>query len=155
MTIRRARIEDIKQIQRVRNSVIENTLSNPDLVTDKDCEEFLFDRGKGWVCEINNQVVGFAIADLKDNNIWALFLNPQFEKQGIGRQLHDTMLDWYFSQTKTKVWLGTAPKTRAEIFYRKSGWTEVGMHGKREIKFEMTFDDWTRIRKNKGIKHNE
>ncbi len=142
MHIREAKLGDIQQIQIVRNAVTENTLSNPDLVTDKDCEEYMFDRGKGWVCEMDNKIVGFAIVDLKDNNIWALFLLPAFEKQGIGRQLHDTMLDWYFTQTKNKVWLGTAPKTRAEMFYRKSGWTEVGMHGKGEIKFEMTYDDW-------------
>ena len=149
MTIREARLDDIEQIQIVRNLVTENPLSNPGLVTDKDCEEFMFERGKGWVCEIDNEIVGFSIADLRDNNIWALFLNPQFEKRGIGRQLHDVMLDWYFTQTKEKVWLGTAPKTRAETFYRKSGWTEVGLHGKGEIKFEMTIDEWTGIQKTK------
>lgn len=95
MTIREAKIEDIKQIQIVRNSVTENTLSNPDLVTDQDCEEFITVRGKGWVCEIDKQIVGFAIADLKANNIWALFLDPNYEKKGIGQLLHKTMLDWY------------------------------------------------------------
>ena len=141
MTIREASLGDIKQIQIVRNAVTENKLSNPDLVTDKDCEDFLFERGKGWVCEIDNQIVGFSIVDLKENNIWALFLNPKFEKQGIGRQLHDIMLNWYFTQTTKTVWLGTSPKTRAENFYRKSGWAAIGMHGK-EIKFEMTFENW-------------
>lgn len=29
------------------------------------------------------------------------------------------MLDWYFKQTISNVWLGTSPKTRAEQFYRK------------------------------------
>ena len=143
MIIREAEIDDIKQIQIVRNSVTENTLSNPNLVTDEDCEEFITVRGKGWVCVIENQIVGFAIADLKENNIWALFLNPKFEKRGIGQKLHKTMLDWFFSQTKNTVWLGTAPNTRAEQFYRKAGWTEVGTHGPKEIKFEMTYKDWT------------
>ncbi|MEO7210094.1 MAG: GNAT family N-acetyltransferase [Chitinophagaceae bacterium] len=152
MRIREAKLDDIQQIQIVRNAVTENTLSNPGLVTDKDCEEYMFDRGKGWVCEMDNKIVGFAIIDLKDNNIWALFLLPAFEKQGIGRQLHDRMLDWYFTKTKDKVWLGTAPKTRAEIFYRKAGWTEVGMHGKGEIKFEMMYDDWTSMKKKNIIK---
>lgn len=142
MIIREAKIEDIKQIQIVRNSVTENTLSNPNLVTDNDCLEFITNRGKGWVCEIENEIIGFSIADLKDKNIWALFLNPKFEKQGIGRKLHDIMLDWYFEQTKATVWLGTSPNTRAEIFYRKSGWTETGIHGKGEIKFEMTYENW-------------
>lgn len=80
MTIREAKINDIKQIQIIRNSVKENTLSNPNIVTDKDCEEFITLRGKGWVCEIDNKIVGFAIADLKENNIWALFIDPLFEK---------------------------------------------------------------------------
>lgn len=140
--IREAQLEDIPQIQKVRNSVKENTLSDPNLVTDKDCEEFLFERGKGWAYEIDDQIVGFSIVDLKEKNIWALFLDPGFEKQGIGRKLHDTMLDWYFEQTKETVWLGTAPKTRAENFYRKSGWKETGTHGKGEIKFEMTYNNW-------------
>ena len=143
MIIREARVEDIPQIQVVRNSVRENTLSNPDLVTDKDCEEFITERGKGWVCEIERKITGFSIVDLNDNNIWALFVDPDFEKKGIGKKLHDIMLDWYFTQTKESVWLGTSPNTRAEIFYRKSGWNEIGMHGKNEIKFEMTFDNWT------------
>jgi len=73
MRIREAKIADIKQIQIIRNSVKENTLSNPDLVTDKDGEEFITVRGKGWVCEFEEQIVGFAIVDLKENNIWALF----------------------------------------------------------------------------------
>ncbi|HEY5371089.1 MAG TPA: GNAT family N-acetyltransferase [Hanamia sp.] len=141
--IREANIDDIQQIQIVRNSVKENTLSDPDLVTDEDCKEFITVRGKGWVCEIENKIVGFSIADLKDNNIWALFLKPEFEKQGIGQQLHDIMLDWYFKQTTNNVWLGTSPGTRAEMFYRKAGWTEIGTHGKDEIKFEMTFKEWT------------
>lgn len=146
MIIREAKIEDIKQIQIVRNSVTENTLSNPDLVTDADCVEFMTIRGKGWVCEIDNTIVGFAIADLKENNIWALFLDPKFEGKGFGRLLHKTMLDWYFAETKKTVWLGTAFNTRAEYFYRKAGWTEAGIHGTKEIKFEMTYDDWIKYR---------
>lgn len=149
MLIRQATLSDIPQIQIVRNSVKENVLSNPNLVTDKDCEEYMFVRGKGWVCEIDNEIVGFAIADLKENNIWALFIKPPFENKGIGRQLHDTMLNWYFHQTRTTLWLGTSPYTRAETFYRKSGWKEVGTHGKDEIKFEMSFEDWMNRTKQK------
>jgi GNAT superfamily N-acetyltransferase len=142
MLIRTATINDIKQIQTVRNAVTENTLSNPNLVTDDDCATFITERGKGWVCEIDQQIVGFAIADLKENNIWALFIDPKFEKKGIGQQLHKIMLDWYFTQASVTVWLGTAFNTRAEKFYRKAGWTEVGTNGTKEIKFEMTYQAW-------------
>jgi len=145
MIYREATIEDIPRIQIIRNLVKENTLSNPGLVTDKDCENFMTIRGKGWVCEIDHQVVGFAIADLEGNNIWALFLQPEFEKKGIGKELHRIMLNWYFTQTKNKVWLSTAFNTRAALFYRKAGWTAIGKHGDKEIKFEMTWNDWQQI----------
>ena len=146
MIFKEATIEDIKQIQIVRNSVKENTLSDPNLVTDEDCAVFITERGKGWVCEEDNTIVGFAIADLLENNIWALFLDPAFEKRGIGQQLHKLMLDWYFTQTKTTVWLGTGFNTRAVNFYRKAGWVEVGMHGTKEIKFEMTYERWKALK---------
>lgn len=142
MIFREANKNDIKQVQIIRNAVTENSLSNPELVTDKDCEEFITERGKGWVCEINNQIVGFSIVDLREKNVWALFLDPNFEKKGIGQQLHKLMLDWYFAQTNETIWLGTEYNTRAEGFYRKAGWKEVGTHGSKEIKFEMTYDDW-------------
>lgn len=147
MIFREAKISDIPQIQVVRHSVKENILSDAALVTDKDCEDFLTRRGKGWVCEAEGTVVGFSIADLEEKNIWALFVHPEYEAKGIGKRLHNEMLDWYFSKTQEKVWLGTSPNTKAEKFYRLNGWKETGIHGKGEIKFEMSFEDW-------GLKNN-
>lgn len=144
MIIREATINDIAQIQVVRNSVKENMLSDPNLVTDEDCRIYLTERGKGWVCEIEGQIVGFAIADMLENNIWALFVDPKFENQGVGKQLHNMMLNWYFEQTTKPVWLGTSPNTRAEKFYKLSGWEEIGMHGK-EVKFQMTSELWKNL----------
>ncbi len=142
MNIRIANTEDIAQIQKVRNSVKENMLSDPSLVSNADCEEYINNRGCGWVCEIKNVIVGFAIADLKEHNIWALFIDPHFESMGIGKRLHQIMMDWYFSKTDTTVWLSTSHGTRAEKFYRKAGWKEIGFYHKDEIKFEMTALDW-------------
>jgi GNAT superfamily N-acetyltransferase len=142
MTFREATIADIPRIQVVRNSVKENMLSDPALVSDADCEEYITRRGKGWVYEIANTIVGFAIADLQDNNIWALFIHPDFEGRGIGKKLHDIMLRWYFAQGKETVWLSTSPNTRAESFYRMAGWKETGIYGKGEIRFEMSAKDW-------------
>jgi GNAT superfamily N-acetyltransferase len=150
MIFREAQQTDIRQIQIVRNAVTENTLSNPDLVTDADCYIFLFERGKGWVCEIDRQIVGFAIADLKEHNIWALFVQPNHDKKGIGKLLHNLMLTWYFSQTTATVWLGTATNTRAEEFYKRMGWEPAGMHGIKEVKFEMSHTNWQQLQSTKA-----
>ncbi|AZA98405.1 hypothetical protein EG359_01750 [Chryseobacterium joostei] len=45
-------------------------------------------------------------------------------------------------QKKDTIWLGTLLGGRAETFFRKSGWTDIGSHRKGEIKFEMNHKDW-------------
>ncbi|QEC66238.1 GNAT family N-acetyltransferase [Panacibacter ginsenosidivorans] len=142
MNFRVATIKDITQIQFVRNAVKENQLSDPALVPDEDVEDYIINRGRGWVCEIDDKIVGFAIVSLVDNNVWALFVQPGYDKQGIGKRLHDDMMNWYFAQTDLTVWLSTSPGTRAEIFYRKAGWQQTGFIKSGEIKFEMTAVIW-------------
>ena len=100
MIFREAQKADIPQIQVVRNSVIENTLSDPALVPDKDVEDYITRRGKGWICEVEGVVTGFAIIYLVDHNVWALFVQPGYDKKGMGKKLHDEMMNWYFKQTK-------------------------------------------------------
>ncbi len=141
MTFREANVNDIKQIQYVRNAVKENRLSNPDLVSDLDCEIYMTSRGKAWVCAMDLIVVGFAYVDLKEHNIWALFVLPEKENMGIGKELLRIMLDWYFSFNDQTIWLSTSPDTRAALFYKMQGWEEMGNYGK-EIKFEMTLNMW-------------
>jgi GNAT superfamily N-acetyltransferase len=145
MIFREATIKDIDNYMLVRMEVKENVLNNPALVTREDNIAYLTKDGKGWVCEINDQIVGFSIIGLTQRNVWALFVHPEFEGKGIGRKLHDVMMDWYFNQTKDKIWLGTEQNTKAETFYKKRGWKAVGMHGNIEIKFEMTFEDWSKL----------
>ena len=141
MNFRQAIPEDIPQIQIVRNSVKENQLSNPNLIPDDLVEEFITKRGKGFVCEIDDKIVGFSIVNFVENNVWALFLLPDFEGKRIGKKLHQLMLDEYFSKTKETIWLSTEANSRAEIIYKKQGWKNAGFHGN-EVKFEMSFEDW-------------
>lgn len=140
--IREAGINDIPAMHSIRMSVKENVLSNPLKVTENDYRDYLLEKGKGWIYESGNEIRGFAIIDLSAQNIWALFVKPAFEKMGIGRKLHDTMLDWYFNNYHQKIWLGTSAGTRAEAFYRKAGWKERGTDANGEIIFEMTSNDW-------------
>ena len=140
--IRQAFVNDIPQIQFVRNAVKENTLSDPGLVPDADVEDYILRRGRGWVWEEAGRIIGFSIVSVSDQNVWALFVEPGQDKKGIGRALHDMMMDWYFSQTDQPIWLSTSPGTRAEGFYRKAGWQETGLYGKGEIRFEMNRFQW-------------
>jgi GNAT superfamily N-acetyltransferase len=137
MVFRRATVADIKEMFRVRMAVLENRLSDPALVTDAICSTMLLEKGAGWVCEADREVAGFAIVDLSQSNIWALFVHPRHEKKGIGRQLHDIMVSWSFDSGQTKLWLSTDPGTRAETFYRKAGWQETGIEANGEVRFEL------------------
>lgn len=142
MKFREANKADIEQMHSVRVAVKENPLPDPGLIAPKDYEEFMFQRGKGWICEDDEKIVGFAIVDLMENNVWALFIQPGYEGRGIGKKLHDEMIDWYFSKTGDTIWLGTAPNTRAEKFYEKAGWKKTGTRPNGEIKFEMSKENW-------------
>ncbi|ULQ56590.1 GNAT family N-acetyltransferase [Flavihumibacter rivuli] len=142
MTIREAIRTDIPRLMEIRLAVKENVLSNPALVPQSDYEEFLFSRGKGWVAEIDGNVAGFAIVDLLEHNVWALFVDPAFEGMGLGRLLHDQMMDWYFRQTDQVIWLGTEPGTRAAAFYARAGWKDLGLRKNGEVYFEMSRSDW-------------
>lgn len=144
--IRVANENDIDRMMIIRFAVKENRLNNPALVTAADCLDFISKRGKGWVAEEAGVVRGFAIADLQDHNVWALFVEPGFEGKGYAQGLQRVMLDWYFSQTPERIWLGTAPGTRAADFYRKSGWKELGMRPNGELYFEMEKADWEKVR---------
>ena len=136
MQFREAQVTDIPQMMEIRNSVKENQLSDPSLISFDDYETFISNRGKGWISLEGELVTGFAVVDLVEHNIWALFVRPGYEGKGIGTKLQQIMLSWYFMQTSHPVWLSTSPGTRAEKFYRKSGWQETGSYGKGEIRFE-------------------
>lgn len=142
MIFREASEQDISAMQIVRNSVTENRLSHPSVIKDSDYLPLIEQKGKGWVCIDNNKIVAFAFVDFVEQNIWALFVMPEFENKGIGKKLHKLMLDWYFSKYEKALWLSTAPNTRAEKFYERHGWIKSGTYGKGEIKFEITKEQW-------------
>jgi GNAT superfamily N-acetyltransferase len=141
-SIRLATTDDIAQMHRVRVSVLENRLSNPALVRPDDYRSMLVQHGRGWVCEVDGRIVGFAIGDLSRSNIWALFVEPEFERRGIGRRLHDAMLEWMFAAGARNVWLGTQKGSRAEGFYRAAGWRGAGDQPNGEVRYEMSRDEW-------------
>ncbi len=92
----KATTEDIPALHTIRMAVRENVLRNPGLVTTADYIRYLTTDGKGWLFEENGEIKGFAIVNTRAHEVWALFVHPDVEGRGIGRRLHDAMLEWYF-----------------------------------------------------------
>jgi GNAT superfamily N-acetyltransferase len=138
MTLRIATSADIGEMHRIRLAVPENRLSDPSRVTPAHYRAMLETRGRGWVYEdpsAANAIVGFAVADNATRNIWALFVQPGYEGRGIGRALHDAMVDWLFAVGDSPIWLTTDENTRAARFYAAAGWIPGAalLHG--ELRF--------------------
>src|SRR6185369_10246940 len=133
-TIREATRDDLDDLQRIRGLVRENRLSYA--IPDERVLAAIETRGRGWVAEHDGEMVGFSMADLEDGSIWALFLLPEWEGRGLGRALLDRAVAWLEQQECPRVWLSTAPGTRAEGFYARLGWERVGMTEGGEVRFE-------------------
>ena len=137
MFVRTATIADIEAMHRIRLAVRENALSDPMRVQQKDYVEYLQKRGRGWVFEVDGVIAGFAVADASARSVWALFVSPAYERRGIGRQLHDTMVGWLFEQGDEPVTLGTQPGTRAAGFYTAAGWQLIGSSSSGEAQYQL------------------
>lgn len=133
--LRLAQRGDVAQIQRVRHSVRENRLTSG-AIADEEVVEAIERTGRGWVVEIDGRIVGFAIGNAGNGNIWALFVEPEYEGRGIGRLLHDAMVDWLWSRRLQRLWLSTEADTRAVRFYEAAGWSNRGPLPNGEILFE-------------------
>ncbi|MCA1615305.1 MAG: GNAT family N-acetyltransferase, partial [Acidobacteria bacterium] len=96
-------------------------LSDPRKVTREMYESYLVKSGKGWVCEIEGEVVGFSVASAADASIWALFVKLSHEGRGVGRRLLRLATDWLFATGATSIALSTDAHTRADRFYGEQG----------------------------------
>lgn len=127
ISYREASVADIPSLAAIRLEVTENTLTDPGRVTRGMYHDYLTTAGKGWLCEVNRRIVGFSIAAKADATIWALFVHPQYEGRGIGKELLSLAVDWLFEQGADAISLTTDPETRAERLYQAGGW-ERGEH---------------------------
>ncbi len=135
ITFRRATFEDVFELERIRGLVRENQLSST--IPRERLLAALDTRGRGWVAIDGESIVGFSMADLPDSSIWALFLLPEWEGKGLGRSLLDCAVSWLGQKECSKIWLSTAPGTRAEGFYEHLGWKRTGLTDKGEVRFEL------------------
>ena len=81
---------------------------------------------KGWLCDDGQKVIGFAMGDQQNGEMWVIAVLQEFENQGIGRELLTRVENWLFSCGWNEIWLTTDPDEdfRAVGFYRRLGWTD-------------------------------
>lgn len=136
MLYRRALAADIARIMEIRFAVKENRLSDPGSVTVADCERFV-QKGRTWVCEEGDVIVGFSASDERDGTIWALFLDPAWQGRGFGPALLDRACADLRADGFRTARLTTDPGTRAERLYRKLGWEDHGIREDGEVRFSL------------------
>lgn len=122
---------------RIRLSVAENVLSDPARITGAMYEDFLDRSGRGWVAESDGEVVAFCYANRTDASIWALFVQPGHEGQGLGKTLLGQAVDWLFSIGHDRIALTTAANTRADRFYAAQGWVRQSA-GTPDVAYSLT-----------------
>ena len=127
-TLRLATPDDWPQVTELRLSVLENQLSDPASVPRAMYDEYVTTIGRGWVAEIDRQIVGFAIAN-RSGLIWALFIRPGLDGRGLGQALLGKCLAWLTDLGVAEAMLETGANTRAERFYRRAGWHETTRSG--------------------------
>jgi len=128
ISIRSARAADIAAIFTIRTTVKENHLSLAQLtemgITQDAVLEMIALPDCVWVADIDGLVAGFAMADAEEGSVFALFVLPEYEGKGVGKQLMDKAEAALFVHHPL-LWLETDSQSRAAEFYQRRGWEAV------------------------------
>lgn len=137
--IRLAKLADIDAIFKIRTSVRENHLSQDQLteigVTPEAISQAISETPCAWVAQVSGVPVGFSMVDIEEGCVFAVFVLPEFEGYGVGRNLMHKAESFLF-QRHQKIWLETAEASRASGFYRHLGWQPVKHLPEGDIRFE-------------------
>jgi len=130
-TFRRAVADDAAELFRVRTSVRDNHQTDEELaaigVTRDSLAEMLDSAdARGWCAERSDRIVAFAIARRSERDLFALFVEPEFEGCGLGSTLLDSAVAWLSEEVSDSLRLTTGRGTPAQAFYLKRGWADIG-----------------------------
>lgn len=129
--IRPGQIADLPDITRIRTSVRENHLSVEQMaaigITHESIAAEMREGHLGcWVALDGGALVGFSMADRRDGNLFALFMDAAHEGKGHGSALLAAGEEWLGAAGHAQVRLSTGRDTRAFAFYLRRGWRETG-----------------------------
>jgi GNAT superfamily N-acetyltransferase len=130
MNYRPVTCADIPALFAVRTATDENNLTREQLtrlgITEESVGEKLRGSYKGWLCESDGRVVGFAMGDRSTGELWVIAVLPEHVGRGIGSALLRRVEEWLWDAGCGELWLTTDvdPRLRAYSFYRRHGWVD-------------------------------
>lgn len=142
LSMRNATPEDVESIFNVRCAVKENHLSRAELselgITPSAVTGMI--TGGDYtvpVALVAEKIVGFAMAQISEGYLFALFVHPGHEGKGVGRELMKVVEKELAERGVKELWLatGSEPELRAHGFYRHLGWQESGLMEDGQLKF--------------------
>ena len=139
ITIRDAAQADIPAIFEVRTSVRENHLSVEQMaklgITKETILQVLHQEPCIWVAVHGERIVGFSMGDAAEACLFAAFVRPEWQGQGIGRRLMERAEAFLFAR-HSSIWLHTDGSSRAAGFYERLGWKRMPDMENRDARFE-------------------
>lgn len=140
-TLRAATVADIETLIEIRTSVRQNHLSREQMVdlgiTQETLRQAIDGAPCAWLVEQEGVAAGFAMVDLEEGELFALFVRPAFEGRGVGRLLLEQAESSLF-QAHERIWLVTdgGATIRANGFYQRQGWALAGVVDARDVRYE-------------------
>lgn len=142
MQIRAAIIEDVETLFEIRCSVRENHMSREEMaaldITPTAVQDMIC--GGDYIVPIafeDGEAVGFAMAQISECYLFALFVTPPHEGKGIGAKLLAHVEEELRQRGVREIWLATDAdeRVRAVGFYRHHGWRDVGLMEDGQLRF--------------------
>ncbi len=124
---------DVAALIELRGRTRENAISAEALagigVTAESVAQKLQSTHRGWLCEVDGRLAGFAIGDGSSGELWVIAVAPEFEGRGIGSRLLAAVEAWLWSCGCEALWLWTDAdeSRRAYSFYLRHGWQKGEM----------------------------
>lgn len=128
--IRPALPADAAAMMEIRTSVRENVITAERLeeldINEASLVEKLVSSYSGFCAVDNGRVLGFGMGDRLSGEVWALFVRPEAEGNGLGSRLLEAVLEDLKEAGHTAATLVTEVETRAYGFYVDRGWKHDG-----------------------------
>ena len=128
--IRLATLDDIDALLVIRTSVVQNHLSVEQMaelgITPQLLADSMREAPCAWIAEVDGQPVAFAMVDLAEGEVFAMFVLPSHEHLGLGRQLM-AVAEAALFEHHDRLFLTTdgRDEIRANGFYQHLGWSVV------------------------------